>query len=132
MGAYKMPGRAVFIFIVGVTLILSRYLSDPTQFYVSEIKKGYTGVITDKYIKKFPHLTIKTSNNETLDVAPASMDLYANSSVGDSIEKIPDDDYIILNKSGKKMKLLFFYIPNDTRADRRWPKEWKDKWLPDN
>ncbi|HTR28282.1 MAG TPA: hypothetical protein VMH27_03370 [Puia sp.] len=85
-------------------------------------------MITKKYFLHGTHLEIKTSDGEDLDITPLSDTLRKVSAVGDSIEKMPNDDYVILKRGAIRQRLLYMYIPDNIRNDHRWPEEWKDKW----
>ena len=74
------------------------------------------------------HLRIQTTTQGIVDVSSLSESLLRESAIGDSIEKIPGDNFVILNKNGHKQKLLYIYIPEYLRNDPRWPREWKDRW----
>jgi hypothetical protein len=106
-----------------------RYFPGGVRFYVNDIKSSYKGVIVDKYSGHSTHLKIDTGSNKYLDVATLCDSLWEESAVGDSIEKMPDDNYVILKKKGRTAKLLYKYIPANIRNDDRWPGEWKNKWM---
>ena len=111
-----------------VIIILSvKYFSTAPNLYFQEIKKGYKGTIVGKYFKNVSHLRIKTNTNEIIDVAMLTDSLINFSLVGDTIEKIPNHNYVILNQNGKKIKMAYVYIPDYFWHDGRWPKEWKDR-----
>jgi hypothetical protein len=99
------------------------------RFYVNDIKSSYKGVIVGKYSGHSTHLKIDTGSSKYLDVAMLCDSLTEESAVGDSIEKIADDNYVILKKKGRPARLLYVFIPASIRNDDRWPAEWKNKWM---
>lgn len=133
IGKMKMNMKVYrFIIFAGlffslVTVII--YFSNAPRRYINKINSAYKGIITEKYFKKVVHYKIKTINNEDLDIALLSDSLDAESAVGDSIEKIPNDNYVILTRNGRHLKIQYIYIPNSIRNDSRWPEKWKDKWI---
>ena len=106
-----------------------QYFSNGVRLYVRDIKSSYKGVIIDKYSKHSTHLVITTANNAHLDVGLLCDSLTIESAVGDSIEKVADENYVILSKKGRTVKLLYKFIPANIRNDDRWPAEWKYKWM---
>jgi hypothetical protein len=117
-------------FFAGLSLlivILVHRITDP-DLYIEKIRKSYKGVIVKKYFLKSTHLRIRTTDSENIDIAAIGGDLLKQSAVGDTIEKIPDDNVVLLTKNGVKLKLIYVYIPDMIRQDSRWPIEWKDKW----
>jgi hypothetical protein len=122
---------AIALILFGVIYLLANSANSPGP-YIRDIKKGYIGVITRKYFLHSTHIEIKTAEGEDLDITPLSDTLVKISAVGDSIEKIPNVDYVILNKGGIKQKLLYMHIPDNVRNDNRWPKEWKNRWVDTN
>jgi hypothetical protein len=118
------------LFFAGLFLlivILIRKSTDP-DLYIEKIHKSYKGVIVKKYFLKSTHLLIRTTDGENVDIAAIGGDLLKQSAVGDTIEKIPNDNFVLLTKNGVKLKLIYVYIPYMVRQDSRWPIEWKDKW----
>jgi hypothetical protein len=109
-------------------LVVASYLANGPGLYIHDINKGYSGIIINKYMQHVNHLTIRTTGHDTLDVALLSDSLVLQSRIGDSIEKTPEDNYVILNSNGQKRKLLYKHIPDYIRKDRRWPAKWKDLW----
>jgi hypothetical protein len=96
--------------------------------YINEIRKGYKGVVADKVLKRTTILKIKTDSDETIEVGILCNQLEDSTEVGDQIEKIPNENYVLLRKDSRVLKLPYIYISEKVRSDRRWPKEWKDKW----
>lgn len=121
-------GPVIFFLVIGV-FVLVRYLVNAPRKYIRDINREYKGIVIDKFYRKGTQLTIKTTENETFDVAILSGELIKQSAVGDSIEKLPGDNYVILSKNGVRTKLLYRHVPDYIRNDRRWPAEWKNKWL---
>ena len=121
-------GPIIFVLVIGV-FILGRYLANAPGKYIRDINREYKGIIVDKFYRRGTQLTIRTTENQTFDVAILSGDLIKESAIGDSIEKLRGDNYVILNRNGIKTKLLYRHIPNYIREDRRWPAAWKNKWL---
>jgi hypothetical protein len=104
------------------------YVVRSPKRYIDEINSSFKGVIVEKYFLKSTHLKIKTTDGNEIDVAAVSGDLIKESAVGDTIEKIPNDNYVFLTQQGARSKLIYIYIPDLVRNDSRWPAEWKDKW----
>jgi hypothetical protein len=98
------------------------------DIYVDEIRKGYEGVIVDKFLKRTTILKIKTSSSEIIEVGILCNEVKDSAEVGDRIEKPPNENYVLLRKDSSVLKLPYIYISQKVRSDRRWPKEWKDKW----
>jgi hypothetical protein len=124
---FKYMWPAIFVLAIGI-FILGSYLANAPGKYVRDITRAYKGVIVNKFDRKGTQLTIRTTENQTFDVALLSGDLIKESAIGDSIEKLPRDNYVILNRNGIKTKLLYRHIPKYIRSDHRWPAEWKNKW----
>jgi len=99
------------------------------DLYIKEIQAGYKGIITEKFLRRTTILKIKIENGEELEVGILCDQLKNSACVGDRIEKIPNENYVLLRKGANVLKLPYIYIDRKVRTDRRWPKEWKDKWL---
>lgn len=121
-------GPLILVLITGV-FMLGRYFANAPGKYIRDINREYKGVIINRFYQRGTQLTIRTTENKSFDVALLSDDLIKEGAIGDSIEKLPGDNYVILNKNGVKMKLLYRHIPDYIRNDHRWPAEWKNKWL---
>jgi hypothetical protein len=98
------------------------------DIYVSQIRTGYRGVVVDKFVKKTTILKIKTDGGELIEVGILCDELKDRVEIGDRIEKIQNENYVLLEKNGEVLKLPYIYISKKIRTDRRWPKDWKDKW----
>lgn len=130
----KRQRKIAIICILSVIflVVVASYFTNAPGLYILDINKGYSGIIINKYMQHATHLTIRTTDQNTLDVALLSDSLVLQSRIGDSIEKIPQDNYVILNRDGQKRKLLYKHIPDYIRKDRRWPAKWKDLWYDDD
>ncbi len=117
-------------FVIVVWLLF--YLGNLPGTYERLIRQAYSGEIVYKYVQKTTHIVIQTSEHDSIDVSMISDSLENSCKVGDSIEKLPDDDHVILTRDGIKIKSLYLYIPSVVRNDRRWPAEWKDLWYDDD
>lgn len=122
----------ICLLTVILLVVVASYLTNAPGLYIRDISKGYRGIIINKFMQHGTHLTIRTADQNTLDVALLSDSLVLQSRIGDSIEKIPEDNYVILNSDGRKRKLLYKHIPDYIRNDRRWPAKWKDLWYDDD
>lgn len=98
------------------------------DIYIDKIRTGYSGIITDKSLKRTTILTIKTDEGKVIEVGILCDALVDSAKVGDRIEKIPNENYVMLRKNNRVLKLPYIYINRKLRNDRRWPKEWKEKW----
>ena len=125
---FKNMGPVILVLIAGV-FMLGSYLANAPGKYIRDINREYKGVIINRFYQRGTQLTIRTTENKSFDVALLSGDLIKEGAIGDSIEKLPGDNYVILNKNGVKMKLLYRHIPDYIRNNHRWPAEWKNKWL---
>ncbi len=124
---------AIICILTAILLfVLASYLANGPGLYIRDINRGFSGVIINKYMQHATHLTIRTTGHDTLDVALLSDSLVQQSRIGDSIEKISEDNYVILHTNGQKRKLLYRHIPDYIRKDRRWPAKWKDLWYDDD
>lgn len=99
-----------------------------TDLYINEIKNGYTGVVVDKAMQRTTILKIKTDSGEDIKAGILCYELIDSVEVGDRIEKVANENYVLLKKKSGVLKLPYLYISEKIRADKRWPKEWKDKW----
>ncbi len=95
---------------------------------IDKIRRGYSGIITNKSVKRTTILTIKTDEGKVIEVAILCNELKDSAEVGDRIEKIPNENYVMLRKKNRVLKLPYMYISRKLRTDRRWPQEWKEKW----
>ena len=98
---------------------------------IEEIQKDLSGIIISKYsTRDTPPIFLKIKNKNTFFDISFSREIMTISSIGDSIYKLPNDNYVYIIKSnGKIYKECFQKITNETRSSRLFPKEWKDKWL---
>jgi hypothetical protein len=124
----NVTNKGVFFAGLALLICLLIFLTRRPGRYIDIIKSSFKGVIVEKYFLKTTHLKIKTSDNNVIDVAAVSGAMIKESEVGDSIEKVPNDNYVFLTKKGVRSKLIYIYIPDVIRNDFRWPAEWKDKW----
>jgi hypothetical protein len=105
------------------------YFRNEPKYYIDIIKSSYKGIITEKYYDRISHVKVRTNTNERIDVISMAIPFHNRCAVGDSIEKLPGDDSVILRRKDSVIKLPYVYIPDNIRNDGRWPKEWKDKWI---
>jgi hypothetical protein len=125
MGKYKL---VFLVIVVGFFLALVISMNNPSH-HVQEIKDGYNGVLTRKYFLKANHFVIKTSRGE-VDVSLVTKQFEENVEVGDSIIKIPDENYCLIGRRDKpRIRVFYIFIPQSIRSDFRWPEKWKDKWM---
>lgn len=118
----------VFFILLLVFIIWIVDFGRRPDIYIDEIRKGYKGVVADKFVKRTTILKIKTDSDELVEVGILCNELKDIAEVGDRIEKVPNENYVLLEKDSSVLKLSYIYISEKVRADRRWPKEWKDKW----
>jgi hypothetical protein len=124
----KIRKTLIFVFILAFFIALIIAGNNP-KFYINDIRMGYKGILIKRYFLKTDHYVIKISDSE-LDVVFLAHELVNNFEVGDSIIKLPNDNYCtIIKPNGVNIKLLYKFIPTKIRNDFRWPEEWKDKWL---
>src|ERR1700730_18529087 len=84
-----------------IVILSTKYFTNAPNLYIQEVKKGYKGKIVKKYSKKTSHLRIQTTSNEIIDVAMVTDSLINVSLLGDTIEKIQNHNYVLLNQKGK-------------------------------
>lgn len=126
-----MKTYVVGIILIVLFLIFIIWMLDfgrRPDIYINEIRKGYEGVVVDKVLKRTTILRIKTSSDEIIEVGILCKEFKDSAEIGDQIEKIPNENYVLLRKDSGVLKLPYIYISEKVRSDRRWPKEWKDKW----
>lgn len=98
---------------------------------ISEIKEEYKGVVIDKYSTRDTpptFLKILVSDNKVIDVSPYEA-VVDNAEIGDSIIKVKNENIVYLKRDNEPVKTYFYTkISYKTRNNKRFPKEWKDKW----
>ncbi|WP_299363371.1 hypothetical protein [Winogradskyella sp.] len=101
------------------------------EIIVNEISEGFKGVIVDKYAPRDTqptHLKIRISETY-INVSPYR-EIVERASIGDSIIKPKNENYIYLIKpDGRKTRIFYTKISYETRKSKFFPEEWKDKWL---
>jgi hypothetical protein len=123
---WKELGIFILI-IIGLYFFKFLFGNDP-HIYIDDIRKSYSGSIVNKYTDRVQHLKVKV-NSDILDPWPLTDSLWNFATIGDSIEKLPNDNYVYLFKNGRKIKIQYLYIDENYYNDFRWPKEWKGKWI---
>ena len=102
------------------------------RLIMKEIEKEFSGIIIDKYSPRENTLpmVLKIKNQNTVHDILFSKGVMNISSIGDSIYKQSNDNYVYIIKSnGKIYKKCFQKITNERRNSKLFPKEWKNKWL---
>ncbi len=119
--------RQKFIFFVGVfvMVVLLLFFSRSPKYYVQMIRNGYEGKVIKIYDAKATHWLIQTKTGEILDEVMLSGQVREFVSVGDTIKKIPDQNYCIVYKNGQERKILYTDVPEIVRNDFRWPEDLK-------
>jgi hypothetical protein len=120
--------RIVFFVLFSIFITWMSDLGSSPNILIDEIRMGYEGVIVDKILKRTTILKIKTNRGEIVEVGILCDEFENSAEIGDLIEKIPNENYVLLKKDSGVLKLPYLYINERMRSDRRWPKEWKDKW----
>ncbi|MDM1522606.1 hypothetical protein OBK20_03185 [Empedobacter falsenii] len=98
---------------------------------IKEIQKDFSGIIMEKYSPRdTPPIFLKIKNQNTILDISFSRGVMNISSIGDSIYKLPNDNYVyIVKPNGKVYKECFQRIRKETRDNKQFPLEWKNKWL---
>ncbi|MGC3944793.1 MAG: hypothetical protein QM762_09750 [Chryseolinea sp.] len=126
MKSYRVGAILFVLFLVFIISMID--FGKRPDIYVFEIRKEYRGVVEEKILKRSTILKIRTDGDETIEVGILCNELTENVEVGDRIEKIRNEIYVLLRKDTTVLKLKYLYISEKIRSDRRWPKEWKDTW----
>ncbi len=116
------------IFFKGCSL-LSDYTGN--RGIIKSIEKDFSGIIMDKYSPRdTPPIFLKIKNKNTILDVSFSRRVINISSIGDSIYKLPNDNYVyIVKPNGKIYKECFERIIKETRDSKQFPNDWKNKWL---
>jgi hypothetical protein len=117
-----------YLSIAIILFSIKYFLANDPHNYINNIRKGYNGRVVDKFIDRERHIKVKV-NSEILEPWPLTDSLWNFIIIGDSIEKIPNDNYVYLFRNGEKVKMQYLYIHRDYYTDFRWPKEWKGRWI---
>jgi hypothetical protein len=123
----NLVAKALFVLFLIFIVWMIDFGGRP-DFYINEIRAGYKGIVVDRLEKKTTLLKIKAEDGKVIEVGILCNELKAAAEIGDEIEKIPNENYVLLSKDSGVLKLPYLYISEKIREDRRWPKEWKDKW----
>ncbi|MBV7270739.1 hypothetical protein [Winogradskyella luteola] len=101
------------------------------ELIIEKINEDYKGVVLDKFAPrdtKPTHLKIKTLDSQ-FNICP-NKEVVKQATIGDSIIKIKDENYVYLIKNdGTKYRFFYTKISNETRNSKFFPKEWKNMWL---
>ncbi len=97
---------------------------------VSNIKKAFSGVVTEKYSYRTNHPPNYLIINEVDTIYVSNQNLVRKVYLGDSIVKKQDDNIIrVYNKNKLVIETWYMLIPEYLRNDSSFPEEWKYKWL---
>lgn len=127
--------RKFFIFIFFVILFWKgcSLFDDFTskKNVIKAIQKDFSGIIIDKYSPRdTPPIFLKIKNQNSIFDISFPRGVMNISSIGDSIYKLPNDNYVyIVKQDGKIYKECFQKITTDNRNSKLFPKEWKNKWI---
>jgi hypothetical protein len=124
-----MRGVKLFISFLFAFVFQVSSCDNRANFYIAEIKIGYKGIIVDKYQARTTILKIQTTENSLVEASILCDGLICNSEIGDSIVKIPNENYVLLKKKSSVTKYPYLYIHKSIRLSTSWPKEWRTKWL---
>ncbi|MDB5258723.1 MAG: hypothetical protein JWM14_3418 [Chitinophagaceae bacterium] len=124
----------ILFIVTGITLVVFLWITKGkfnVNQYIRDIRSGYAGKIVDIYEAKTMILKIQINeSDEYKEEGMLSNKLLSLAHVGDSIFKIPNENYVIIkNARGECHQVPFLYISSKIRNSRYWPKDWKDKWL---
>jgi len=125
------------VFLIIVVIAGIRYfvtIPNNVEVKVAEIQSNFEGIIMREFkvrdTDKPTHLEVKIDNgNKVVEISPnqAVID-YAD--VGDSIIKPRNENTVYIKKlNGQRMDFFYTKLSYDTRSHRKFPEEWKNKWL---
>lgn len=131
----KIHLRIIFGIIIIFTMFytINRFSQlGNVKLKVEKIKSEFRGKIVRIYATKktIPtHLEVLVTNGKIINISPNEY-LVNSAEVGDYLIKPKNENQIYLIKSNKK-KLTFFYtkLSYETRNNKNFPIEWKNKWL---
>jgi hypothetical protein len=106
--------------------------SGNVKLKVEKIRSEFKGKIVKIYATKktIPtHLEVALTDGKIINISPNQY-LVNSADVGDFLIKPKNENRVYLIKSNKK-KLTFFYtkISYETRNNKNFPVEWKNRWL---
>lgn len=119
-----------FIFFI----FIFEYVIKPigsVKIVIKDIESEFEGVVIKKYSlrKTEPtHLKIRTVKGDMIDISPDNKIVVA-AKIGDSINKPKNENFIFLSRQGYKKKFFYTRISHKDRKHRKFPEEWKNKWL---
>lgn len=128
--------KFILSIILGIVFFtfIHKCMEEPNdiKITISQIKEEYKGVIIDKYsTRNTPptHLRVLVNNIEKIQISPYEA-VVDNAEIGDSIIKVKNENIVYLKRDNEPVKTFFYTkISYKDRRSKRFPKEWKDKWL---
>lgn len=114
--------KAIFFLLLAVVAYFLSWLGDDPKEYATQLRKGYTGVVIEKYYRKADHIKVRTDGG-IIDLATMSLALSKSVHVGDSIKKPPRRNECVLLHDGKAVTMSYMFIPASSRNDSRWPND---------
>jgi len=116
----------LFIFFYAFVKILKSF-SEPENFYITEVRKSYSGIIVAKYSVQSSRLKTRTQKGivEMYEVADS---LWKVVNVGDSMVKIPNRNLVILYQKNLPSKYyIYMWIPQAVLDGKNWYAEYNLK-----
>ena len=101
------------------------------DYLIKYINKPLNGIVTDtiSYRENMKASFIVLDSRDTIYIN--NNDIIENISIGDSLYKFKEDNYLYCIKENTKDTLTFWFvkIPNKYRQHELFPEKWKDKWI---
>lgn len=130
-----MKNKVLMKIVLAIALLLFFYIlmpSNQVKFVVRDIQMDFKGVIVDKYTVRegvYPTFLEVRANEKNIDINPSFQILHF-ADIGDSIIKIKDENICyVVKTNGMRKKFFYVSISRSQRDDKKFPKEWKDKWM---
>jgi hypothetical protein len=115
----------VLLFMIGL------YTGNSPEFTIDKIRSKFNGVVSNIFFDRTYHYSVSLNDGTIKDIAYVTGDFLCSVEIGDSIDKIENENYVYVYKfnNRKKIKVLYTIITDREREDFRWPEEWKNKWI---
>ena len=122
------------IFALLVALIVYIHQSSYGEFTINEIRREYKGVIVQIYSSKSDisptFIKIRDSSSRFQDLSVLE-DVINYVELGDSLIKPKNENVLMIKRNGKTKTFFYSIISEKLRKHRKFPDEWRDKWLGD-
>jgi hypothetical protein len=115
-------GYITIVVLIVFVLIVVHNKNDFSH-YVDGVNLEYTGVVEEIYYLRSYRLKIKTNSLGYIDIGSLSVELVNNVEKGDSIQKIPNQNCVVIWNMNKKVKSKYLYIDEKLSLNRSWPKD---------